>query len=93
MLLEEVRHVMRLARIRLSDQEIEKFGKQMNDIVEYVGKLKEINTEGIEPTSHIIELCNVFREDTVILPQSRELMLSNAPHSDERFYVVPKIIE
>ncbi len=92
---QDVKHIMMLARIKLPDQEeeIEKLGKQMNDIVKYIEKLNEINTEGIEPTSHVIPLYNVFREDIVITPQERDLMLSNAPHFNEKFYIVPKIIE
>lgn len=90
---EDVKHIMMLARIKLSENEIEKFGRQMNDIVKYIGKLNEINTEGIEPTSHVIPLHNVFREDIAILPTERDLMLSNSPHFNEKFYIVPKIIE
>lgn len=92
---QDVKHIMMLARIKLPNQEeeIEKLGRQMKDIVKYIEKLNEINTEGIEPTSHVIPLYNVFREDIVITPQERDLMLSNAPHFNEKFYIVPKIIE
>lgn len=92
---QDVKHIMMLARIKLPNQEeeIEKLGRQMKDILKYIEKLNEINTEGIEPTSHVIPLYNVFREDIVITPQERDLMLSNAPHCNEKFYIVPKIIE
>ncbi len=93
MLDKDVRHIMMLARISLSDKEIEMLAKQLNDIVQYIGQLKEVNTEGIEGTSHIIPLNNVFREDCIQTSFHRHEMLKNAPDSNEKFYIVPKIIE
>lgn len=90
---DNVRHVARLARITLSDEQVEIFRKQLNDIVEYVEKLNEIETSNIEPTSHIVPLNNIFREDSMIPSLPRQEMLKNAPDSNERFYIVPKIIE
>ncbi len=93
MLSEEVRHIAMLARLSLTDKEIEMLGRQLNDIVDYIGQLKEIDTKKIEPTSHVIPLSNVFREDSSGPSLPRHDMLSNAPDSNERFYIVPKIIE
>lgn len=90
---DDVRHVARLARITLIDEQVEIFRKQLNDIVEYVEKLNEIETSNIEPTSHIVPLNNIFREDLMIPSLPRQEMLRNAPDSNERFYIVPKIIE
>lgn len=82
-----------LARINLTDKEIERFSRQLSDIVQYISQLKEINTEGIEPTSHVIPLNNVFREDLIQPSTHRNEMLQNAPDSNDKFYIVPKIIE
>lgn len=92
-MLEDVRHIMMLARINLTDKEIERFSRQLSDIVQYISQLKEINTEGIEPTSHVIPLNNVFREDLIQPSAHRNEMLQNAPDSNDKFYIVPKIIE
>lgn len=93
MLPEDVRHIAMLARISLTDKEIEMLGRQLSDIVEYIGQLKEIDTKDIEPTSHVIPLNNVCREDLIRPSLPRHDMLRNAPDSNERFYIVPKIIE
>lgn len=93
MLPEDVRHIAMLARISLTDKEIEMLGRQLNDIVEYIGQLKEIDTKDIEPTSHVVPLNNVCREDLIRPSLPRYDMLRNAPDSNERFYIVPKIIE
>lgn len=90
---ENVRHVARLARITLTDEQIAVFCRQLNDIVEYIEKLNEIDTSNIEPTSHVAPLNNIFREDLIIPSQQRQEMLKNAPDSNGRFYIVPKIIE
>ncbi len=90
---EDVRHVAQLARIALTDEQIGVIGRQLNDIVEYVTQLKEINTNNIEPTSHVIPLKNIFREDVKSPSLPRQEMLKNAPDCNERFYIVPKIIE
>jgi aspartyl-tRNA(Asn)/glutamyl-tRNA(Gln) amidotransferase subunit C len=89
----DVRHVAQLARISLNDEQIAVLGRQLNDIVGYVELLREIDTVNIEPTSHIMPLNNVFREDSIKSSLPRHEMLSNAPDSNERFYIVPKIIE
>lgn len=93
MLTEDVRHIAMLARISLTEKEIEILGRQLNDIVEYIGQLKGIETKDIEATSHVIPLQNVLREDYLSPSLPRHEMLRNAPDSNERFYIVPKIIE
>lgn len=93
MLPEDVKHIAMLARLSLTDKEIVMLGGQLNDIVDYIGQLKEIDTKEIEPTSHVIPLSNVFREDFICPSLPRHDMLRNAPDSNERFYIVPKIIE
>lgn len=89
----EVEHVARLARLELSDEEKERFTHQLNDILQYVEKLKELNTEGVEPTAHAIPLQNIFREDQVRPSMDREAVLSNAPDREDVFFKVPQIME
>ena len=89
----DIKHVAMLARITLSEEETEIFGRQLSDIVEYIEQLNEIDTNDIEPTSHVMPLTNVFREDIIRASLPRVDMLKNAPDSNEKFYVVPKIIE
>jgi aspartyl-tRNA(Asn)/glutamyl-tRNA(Gln) amidotransferase subunit C len=91
----DVEYVARLARLKLSDQEKEKFTEQLTSILDYVDQLKELDTDNIEPTSHAIKMGNVWRED-VLSPSSdeeRELILSNAPDREENFFKVKKVIE
>ena len=78
----EVRHVAELARIGLSDEEVKKFEKQLSAILDFVGKLQEIDTSKIEPLSQTTGLRNVFREDRILpsLPQKDVLMNAPAVH-------------
>jgi len=89
----EVEHVARLARLELSEGEKEVFTKQLNNILAYVEKLNELDTKDIEPTSHVLPIKNVFKEDKVKEALPREKALSNAPDKTAEFYRVPKIIE
>jgi aspartyl-tRNA(Asn)/glutamyl-tRNA(Gln) amidotransferase subunit C len=90
---EEIEHIAMLARLRLSDEEKELFGSQLSSILGYMEKLGELDTKDIEPTSHILSLNNVMREDATAPCLPREDALVNAPSHTEKFYRVPKIIE
>lgn len=90
---EEVKHIAMLSRLELDEKEIELYQDQLSRILEYVEKLNEIDTTQIEPTSHVIELSNVFREDVVKKSMPRDEALKNAPQSTDKFFKVPKIIE
>jgi aspartyl-tRNA(Asn)/glutamyl-tRNA(Gln) amidotransferase subunit C len=90
---EEVEHVGRLARLALTEGEKELFSQQLSSILTYVEKLKELDTTQVEPTTHVVPLQNVFREDKVEPSLAREAALSNAPERTEGFFRVPKIIE
>lgn len=90
---EEVDHVALLARLKFSEQEKERFTLQLNSILEYMGKLAELNTFQVEPTYHALGQSNVFREDGVRPGLPQELTLSNAPDKEGGFFRVPKIIE
>ncbi|MDD5286230.1 MAG: Asp-tRNA(Asn)/Glu-tRNA(Gln) amidotransferase subunit GatC [Desulfuromonadaceae bacterium] len=92
----EVEHVARLARLELAEEEINLFAGQMDAILEYVEKLKELNTEGIVPIAHVEVLMGSvfpFREDAVQSPIGLDRALSNAPKPAGSFFAVPKVIE
>ncbi|KWT91660.1 Asp-tRNA(Asn)/Glu-tRNA(Gln) amidotransferase subunit GatC [Candidatus Magnetominusculus xianensis] len=89
----DVTHIAALSRLKLSADETMMLGRQLNDILLYIEKLNELDTKDIEPTSHILPLKNVYREDRTETPLERDAALSNAPDKNERFYKVAKIIE
>jgi aspartyl-tRNA(Asn)/glutamyl-tRNA(Gln) amidotransferase subunit C len=89
---EEVRHVARLARLEFSEGEEERLTGQMNSLLAYMEKLNELDTAGLTPMSHAIELRNVFRADAVRTSLERDESLANAPATDGASFVVPKII-
>lgn len=89
----DIEHIAMLARIDLTDEEKALFGSQLSSILDYMEKLNELDTSDIEPTSHVLSLQNVMREDTVRDSIPREDALMNAPSHTEKFYRVPKIIE
>ena len=89
----DVEHVARLARLELTEEEKILFAGQMGDILGYVETLKELNTEGILPTSHAVPMENAFREDLACPSIGIEKALANAPDRVDSFYRVPKVIE
>jgi aspartyl-tRNA(Asn)/glutamyl-tRNA(Gln) amidotransferase subunit C len=88
-----IEHLSRLARLALTEEEKSRYGNQLDNILQYVEKLNELDTAGIEPTSHVISICNVLREDTLRPSLDREDAMMNAPDKTDTFYRVPKIIE
>ena len=89
----EIDHVALLARLKLSDKEKELFSRQVGGIIKYIDKLNEIDTADVEPTAHVLQVKNVFREDKLKPSLPRSKVLQNSPGKDETFYRVPKIIE
>jgi len=89
----EVLHVAQLARLEFSEEEVESFTHQLNRILEYVDQLKELDTQGIEPTFHVLAQTNVMREDEASPSLPQEEALRNAPEKDDRgLFRVPRII-
>lgn len=88
-----VDYVARLARLNIPEQEKELFGKQLENILDHIEKLNELDTKDIEPTSHVLSMSNVMREDKPGESLSKEDALMNAPDHTDKFYRVPKIIE
>ncbi len=91
--LKEVEHVARLARLDLSDAEKERMRSQLDAILTYIDKLRRLDTDRVEPTSHAIPTVNVMREDEVRPCFPTEAMLANAPEREGDFVRVPRIIE
>ena len=90
---EEVEYVARLARIAIGEDEKEIFSRQLSDILTYITKLNELDTSNVDPTSHVLDLSNVLRDDVVREGLSPEDALGNAPDSVDKVFRVPKIIE
>jgi aspartyl-tRNA(Asn)/glutamyl-tRNA(Gln) amidotransferase subunit C len=89
---QEVTHVANLARLHMSQEEVEEMTRQLDDILTYVAKLNELDTEGVVPTTHTISIVNAFREDEVKPSLEREETLANAPRQNGEFFVVPRVI-
>ena len=89
----EVEHVARLARLALSDSELDALTGEMDAILGYVEQLNELNTDGIVPTAHAVPMENAFREDAVKPSIGIAKALPNAPDGDENSFKVPKVIE
>ena len=90
---ETVKYVAHLARIELKPEELEKLSGQLQDIINFIDKLKKLDVNNISPTSHILPLENVFREDTARESLPVDKVLMNAPQKKDNFFVVPKVIE
>jgi aspartyl-tRNA(Asn)/glutamyl-tRNA(Gln) amidotransferase subunit C len=89
----EVEQVARLARLELAPEEKARMRDQLDRILGYIDKLRALDTEGVEPTSHAVPMVNVFREDEARPCFPLEEMLANAPDRSGEFFRVPKIIE
>jgi aspartyl-tRNA(Asn)/glutamyl-tRNA(Gln) amidotransferase subunit C len=89
---EEVQHVAALARLDMSEADIERMTAQLDTILTYAAKLDELDTTGIRPTTHTQEVCNAFREDVVRPSLDREAALANAPQANDSAFIVPRII-
>jgi aspartyl-tRNA(Asn)/glutamyl-tRNA(Gln) amidotransferase subunit C len=89
----EVNHIAKLANLYFSEEEKKKFTEQFNDILSFVEKLNELDTNNVEPLLHVIELENVFRDDVLKESYSTEEILKNAPARRGNFFKVPKVIE
>jgi aspartyl-tRNA(Asn)/glutamyl-tRNA(Gln) amidotransferase subunit C len=90
---EEVQKVALLARLKLTEQEADQFTSQLNDILRFAEKLNELDTDQVEPTSHVLPMANVMRDDEVKPSISREKALSNAPEEQDGMFRVPAVFE
>jgi aspartyl-tRNA(Asn)/glutamyl-tRNA(Gln) amidotransferase subunit C len=90
---EQVRKVARLARLELTEAEVEEFTGQLGSILEYVEKMNELDTSDVEPLAHCLPISNVFRPDEVRESLGTERTLANAPEREGPFFKVPKILD
>ena len=91
----DISHVARLARLRLSDEELATYGRQCSELLEHIARIQALDTEGVEPTSHPLPMTNRFRDDRVT-PESvldRDEVLAQAPRVEGEFFRVPPAIE
>jgi len=90
---DQVRWVAHLARLELSEAELTALTRDLAAIVEYVNQLQSVNTEGIEPLAHAVELANVFRADEPAPSLPVDAALANAPQRKDDFYAVPAVLD
>lgn len=90
---ETIEYVGILAKLELSDEEKEQAKKDMGSMLDYIDKLGELDTTGVEPMSHVFPVKNVFREDVVTNGDVREEILKNAPGEKDGMFVVPRTFE
>jgi len=89
---EEVQHVARLARLHLTDDELERMREQLDAILAYIDKLRQLDVDGVEPTSHAVPLMDVMRDDALGPCLTQDEALANAPDRADEFFRVPRII-
>jgi aspartyl-tRNA(Asn)/glutamyl-tRNA(Gln) amidotransferase subunit C len=90
---EEVRWVAHLARLELTDAELATMTPQLSAILDYVNQLQQVNTDGVEPMAHAVEVRNVFRADEPAPSLPVDAALANAPQRRGDFYAVPAVLE
>jgi len=90
---EQVRHIAKLARIQMSDAEIDALVPELNNILGWVEQLGEVDTDGIEPLTAVIDQKLRLRDDVVNDGDRRDAVLANAPEAEHGFFAVPKVIE
>ena len=91
--LKDVEYVASLAQLSLDDEAKQRLLKEMGDVLAYVDKLNELDTDGIEPMMHVLDISNVYREDVVTGSLDREAALRNAPKTDGAYFLVPRILD
>ena len=89
---DQVRHVAKLARLALDEQELARLGGQLESILGYVAKIGEVDVAGVEPLAHAADVKNVLRDDVVEGALPLDKVLQNAPDTDGPFFKVPKVI-
>jgi aspartyl-tRNA(Asn)/glutamyl-tRNA(Gln) amidotransferase subunit C len=90
---EDVRHVAQLAHLQFSDAEEAQMANELSRILDYVDKLDELDTAGVPPMSHVLDVTNVFRPDEVKATIDRASALELAPNADNEYFRVPKVVD
>ncbi len=90
---EQIRHIAKLARIAMSEEELERLVPELNNILGWIEQLGEVDTEGVEPLTAVIDQKLRLRDDAVTDGGCRDELLANAPVAEHGFFAVPKVIE
>lgn len=90
---ETVKYIANLSKLKVSEDDIYRYSKDLSQVVEFAEILNEVDIEGVEPTAHVLNIQNVFRKDEVKDSFDRDLLLANAPSKAGGCYVVPKVVE
>jgi len=90
---EDIVHISELSRLSFSEEELDRFTGELNNILDYIHKLDTLDTTNIQPTSHVLDISNVFREDIVHEHLSREDALKNAAEHEHNHFKVPRVVE
>ncbi len=90
---EQVRHIARLARLEMSEEELERLVPELNNILDWVEQLGEVDTAGVEPLTAVVPNALRLRDDQVTDGECRDEILGNAPVAEHGFFAVPKVIE
>ena len=87
-----VRHVARIARLKLTEKEIKTFSKELDEVLKAFSKIDEVDTSGVEPSFHVYEIINVFREDKVEPSLEQNNALKNTKHKEKGFFKGPRVV-
>jgi len=90
---ETIQYVAALAKLSVSEEEKKKVAKDLDNILDYIETMNGLDTEGVEPMSHVLPVKNVFREDVVVNENDRDQLLTNAPQKKDGSFMVPKTVE
>jgi aspartyl-tRNA(Asn)/glutamyl-tRNA(Gln) amidotransferase subunit C len=90
---EDVAYMANLARLKLTEMEIEQYQSDMNKILGYMDQLNQVNTDNVEPLQHVLELMPNYRKDEALAPLDHVEALKNAPDADSDYFRVPRVIE
>jgi aspartyl-tRNA(Asn)/glutamyl-tRNA(Gln) amidotransferase subunit C len=89
----DITRIAQLARLALSEEELDLYGEQLEQILEHAARVQALPTEGVEPTSHPLTMVNAFRPDEVTACLDREEVLSQAPEAEDGYFRVPRILD
>ena len=90
--IDEVRHIARLVNLEFEENELQILARQLNSILVYIEKLSELDTDKVEPTSHLTQIHHAFREDRVVPSNPVSEALANAPETQDGHFTVPRVI-
>jgi len=88
-----VRHVASLARLRLTDDEVAQFARELSDVLGYIDQLNELDTSDVTPTAHPLRVANVLRDDEVRASWTNDAATAHAPQRQDGFFKVPKVLD